>query len=34
MAKTSRWELVREIKHDVKQRREMHNSDTVLRLAG
>ena len=35
MAKTSRGELLREeIKHDVKRRREMHCSDTVLGLAG
>ena len=34
MVKTSKWELLREIKHDLKRRREMHCSDTVLRLAG
>ena len=34
MVKTSRWELLREIKNDVKRRREMHCSDAVLRLAG
>ena len=34
MAKTSREELLREIKHDVKRRREMHCSDSVLRITG
>ena len=34
MAKTSRGVLLREIKHNVKRRREMHCSDTVLRLPG
>ena len=30
MAKISRGELLREIKHDVKRRREMHYSETVV----
>ena len=30
MAKTSRGELLRETKHDVKRQGEMHCSDTVL----
>ena len=34
MAKISRRELLREIKHDVKRRCEMHCSDTVLRIVG
>ena len=34
MVKTSKWELLGEIKHDVKRRHEMHCSITVLRLAG
>ena len=34
MAKTSRGELLQEIKQDVKRKREMHCSDTVLRFAG
>ena len=34
MAKIPRGELLREIKHDVKRRREMHCSETVLHLAG
>ena len=34
MAKNSRGELLQEIKHDVKRRREMHCSETVLLLAG
>ena len=34
MAKTSREELLREIKHDVKRRREIHCSETIMRLAG
>ena len=33
MVKTSREELLREIKHDIKQRREMHCSETVLCFA-
>ena len=34
MAKTSRRELLREIKHDVKRRSEMHCSETDSRFAG